>query len=144
MTFDPGAFLNAVVALLPTAEGVQEASKGIPENFGSQVATYAALGSITPLDEASGYLLLFQIQVVAGFAYAVQLAEATAEDTLVAFVEDFTRKFYADRTLGGAIENGQLDFSLNNVTDYRPVVGVEFRHYIITIHGDQRETIRSV
>lgn len=144
MTFDPGAMLNAIVALLPTVTGVQEADKGVPESFGARVATYASQGAITPLDEAGGYLMLFQCQVVAGFSYRVKGAEATAEDTLVSFVADFTRKFYADRTLGGVIENGSLDFSLNNTPDYRAVVGVEYRHYLILVRGDQRETIRSI
>ncbi len=144
MTFNPAAFLNAVVTLLPTAAGVQQAYKGVPESFGSRVSTYAALGAITPVDEAAGFLMLFQVQVVAGFAYRVADAEASAEDTLTAFVADFTRKFYADRTLSSTIENGVLDFSLNSQPDYRAVAGQEVRNYLVVVRGDQREVIPSL
>lgn len=141
--FNPIALLDAVVALLSASTGIQESLTGEPDSFDYQVTAYSVLGPITIEDEASGGLLMFHVEVFAGFAYRVTGDTDAAERVVVAAVADLTRRFYADRTLGGVVENGALMFDLNARPNYQIIDDQEHKLYLIRVLGDQREVIQS-
>ena len=136
-------FLDAVVAILDLALGVQQSLLGEPDSIEYQVTAYSALGPFTVQDEFAGGGLLITVQVFAGLAYRLTGDPVTAERVVAAAMQDFIERFYADRTLGGIISNGQLQFDLNARPQYQLIEDQEFRVYLARVIGDQRTIIVS-
>lgn len=142
--FDSYAVLSAARDLLAASLGVQQSEIGEPDTTEYRVSAYSMLGAQAIEDEASGGALLRSSEVFVGLSYVVKGAKATAEQTICQTVDDFIRRFYLDRTLGDACENGRLDMSLNSRPIYGQIGGEECRIYVIRVLFDQRETIRSI
>lgn len=142
-SFNAEAVLQALETLAGGLTDVQDAGIGVPKAFALQVSTYVTLAGPDIADEAAGGCLLFTVRALVGFAYRVGDNARAAELALSRYVVDFIRAFYADRTLGGLIENGRLDLTVNNLPEYRDWSGREVRHFFVIVEGQQRGTIVS-
>lgn len=122
------AALNAVQSILAGIAGTQATSKGIPESLANRVTAAVTVGDQRPSDKAAGYHET-EVSFFIEFAYRVQGAEATAEDTIADWVDALKEAWLADRRLGGVVRTSELDFSLTREPLYRGIAGKEHRIY---------------
>lgn len=123
--------LNRLKVVLDGVTGTQQTYKGPPESIATAVTASVSVGGRTPMDKATGYHET-EVSFFIEFAYDVQNAEDTAEDTLADWVDGLEDAWLLDReatnaTLGGLVRTWDLDFSPASDPIYRPVAGGEFR-----------------
>jgi hypothetical protein len=147
MSFATYPVLQAAQAMLEASLNVQESNIGEPDVAEYRVFAYSMLGGQSMDDEAAGWptggQLVRESEVFVGLAYRVDGKKAEAERVICETVDDFTRRFYADRTLGDTCENGRLDMGLNARPIYGDIDGQMCRIYLIRVLFDQRDTITS-
>jgi hypothetical protein len=141
MGFDAGAVLQALKALVESIADIGSVSIGQPENLPRRVTCWVELGPQPVSDRAAGGLLQRDGEYLIVIAYRVRGGETVAELDLASTLDELTRAFYADRTLGGVGINGSLDFSLAGTGDYQPIVGQEWRVYPVQVRISQRENL---
>jgi hypothetical protein len=123
--------LLALRDMLQTITGTQDVFIGIPESYASVVSVSISAGDRTPIDKAAGYhetAVNFYLE----FAYAVENAEAAAEQTLADWQDGLEDAWLADRqdtggTLGGLVRSWELDYSLQADPRFRRQAGDEVR-----------------
>jgi hypothetical protein len=141
MAFDSAQVLQAIKALAESIPAVGSVSIGQPENLPRRVTAWVELGPQPVVDRTTGGLMQRDGEYLLVIAYRVKGAEANAELDLAATLDELTRAFYADRTLGGVGTNGSLDFGLAGTGDYQPIVGQEWRIYPVLVRISQRDTL---
>jgi|SRR5262245_7869495 len=136
-----GAALDGIVALVETIGGIQQVYRGAPESLGPRVSAYVGVG-VPEFPRKAVNNLMSRVQpFIVGFGYRVKGAEADAEDTLAAYLDAFPRAFYADPTLGGAVDSAELARSGQLEPDYRMTAGVEIRVCELVLLATQYEQI---
>lgn len=141
MAIDSTAAFTALVALVQGLSGMQgTVYQGVPASFATSIGAYVVTLGMEITDKTTGNLLQLTQEFEVGFGYRVAGAPATAEQQVLAFKDAFTRAFYHDRTLGGAVLDGQFLPGLN-APDYRQWAGAEVRLYPMPVRVVQRETV---
>lgn len=141
MALNSTAILQALKALVEGLGSEWSVSIGQPENLPRQRTAWVELAAQPVMDRAVGGLMQRDGEYLIVIAYRVRGGESTAELALAGIVDELTRAFYADRTLGGVGTNGSLDFGLAGTGDYQPIVGQEWRVYPVLVRISQRETL---
>jgi len=134
LSFTTSAPLTALATMLGSVTGIQDVRTGVPESLSNRVSAYVTVSGQRIIDKASG-LLQREADYFIEIGYRVQGAEATAETTVAAALDDFVADFYAARKNGTGlfleattqVKSGSLDLSLASSPEYRILAGQEYR-----------------
>jgi hypothetical protein len=137
-TAGPLSALATLLGTLTTA-GLQEVFVGVPESFGRQVSSYVTLGEQVIINKTTGGGMQRRMAYRVVIGYMVDGAEATAEATVAAILDAFLDAIFDDRTLGGTLEQIEVDASEAAQPRYVGVAGSIAREYPIRITGVQRK-----
>lgn len=139
MAWDTPAILNALVTRLNAVTGLT-AQVGIPNSIAIQFGVYVIAGDAEYKQDATG-LMSRQAAALIWIVYRTDGNVNAAELAVAGVLDEFPREFYADRTLGGVLEDGQLDMRLAATDQYVTIGGREFRQYQIRVVGRQSEAV---
>lgn len=149
---DLPATLTAMYDLVRTIPGIQSVKKGVPEAFSTVASSFVALGG-GPLAEEATQVYRRERGLLVTFGYLVRGAEATAEERIAGFVDEFEARVLTNRTasvtgnsvtvtamLNGTVESMNPPESLGDDPEYRAFVGQEFRLYPFRVAVHHRGT----
>jgi hypothetical protein len=139
MALNLPAFYTEVIALLTAATGVQNVARGAPESWSNVVTVYASIAGQRMDPTAPAGVIWRWSDIWVEFGYRVKGAEATAENTLAAYVDSVTTGFYAARNtrFNSTVDDARIDLALASTPDYLRVAAQEIRTYPLLISGKQ-------
>jgi hypothetical protein len=124
------AVLLALKDMLANVIGTQGVYIGIPEYYQTRVTASISVGARTPEYRATQFHET-AIEYYVEFAYLIEGAEDTAEETLTDWLDGLEDAWLADRanggTLNGLVRTWELDFSLQADPRFRRQAGDEVR-----------------
>ena len=142
-SLDSAATLNWLVANLALIVGggaPAQVYKGIPEQYGPQVACAVTIGAQRIDRKVNTYFHRWAGYYVE-FGYRVQGAESGAEDKIALYVDGLIRLVEGDKTLGGTALDVEADLSLAETPQYLNLRGFENRIYPVVIRAKQQQNV---
>lgn len=141
----PG-FLDAVMALLRAQPGISEVVLGAPSQLTERVTAYVTVGPQRFIAKAangpSGGVI--EKWSYAFIVLACRITDrgpvAEAEAVIARFADTWPVALFADRTLGGVVQDVAIDMEIAREPDYQMRAGREWREYPCLISGKQQLT----
>lgn len=134
------AYLMANLVNITGGGAVTQVYKGIPEQYGPQVAAAITLGGQTIERKTNTFFIRWAGYYVE-FGYRVQGAEQDAEDKVALYADGLIKLIESDKTLGGTALDVQLDLSLAETPQYLTMRGFENRVYPVIIRAKQQHNV---
>lgn len=139
MAVNTKAAARALKTLISGLAGIGSVQIGAPTSWDKRVSAFVGMGSQQESRKTAGTTARDGRFFVV-FAYRVDGAETSAEETLMDLVDAFIAAVQADLTLGGTCRQLDVDTGMADEPDYAFRAGQEFRQFPIVVTARQYGT----
>jgi hypothetical protein len=142
VTLDSPAAMAAVKTMMEGIDGVQDVRIGVPRSLPFQASVFlAGAGDDAKPRVTETITNEFAIRIHFGYRVAENMALVEeAELQLLAFKDALIRAHWANKKLGGVVEDSRLDFSPSRSAEYEVRAGQEWRIYPVDLLCKQSES----
>lgn len=145
--FDSVAPMTAIVALLTAVPGMGAVQIGAPLSWSKKTSAYVTLGQQPSDIKTAGGTVWRDAHYFVDIGYRCDddlSGVSEAETVLGAALDALQRAVYADKTLGGTVQDTHIDTGLADEPEYRQRAGSEYREFPLVLICRQYDTFKSV
>lgn len=147
MAFDTVGPMNHILSVLATVPNIATVQLGAPLSWAKRTSAYVTLGPQPSDIKTAGGTVWRDAHYFVDIGYRCDddgNGVTEAELVLAAAVDALQRMVYADKTLGGLVQDTKIDTGLSQEPEYRMRAGKEYREYPVVLVCRQYDSYKSV